>query len=132
MDWRAFAKQLILADGKIDGVETDLIRGGILDDGELDPDEVAFLLELRREAEEVHPEFLRFLQRVIKRAILKQGTITAPDVAWLRKLIFEERLTDAEDVVFLKGIAREAQSVSPEFVTLLEECEKAELGPLGE
>lgn len=132
MDWRKFAKHLILSDGKVDGIDTDLIRGGILEDGEIDADEIEFLLELRREAEEVHPEFTRFLQRVIKRTLVAHGTITASDVRWLRTLIYEDKITDSEDVVFLKGIAREAQSVCPEFAALLEECEKAELGPLGE
>ena len=132
MDWRAFAKRLILSDGKIDGVETDLVKRGILDDGEIDPEEVLFLLELKREAEDVHPEFTRFTQRVIKRALLSKGTIGPTEVLWLRKLIFEDKLTDSEDVVFLKGIAREAQAVCPEFVALLEECERAELGPLGD
>lgn len=132
MNWRTFAKRLILSDGKIDGVETDLVRRGMLEDDEFDPDAVTFLLELRREAEEVHPEFLKFTQKVIKQALLRDGKIDATEVFWLRKLIFDDKLTESEDVVFLRSIAREAAAVCPEFVALMNECEEAELGPLAE
>ena len=47
MDWRKFAKKLILASQKISAQETELLRRAILEDGVVDREEIEFLTELK-------------------------------------------------------------------------------------
>jgi hypothetical protein len=119
MDWRKFAKKLLLNDGRVDAVETLFIRRAILEDGKISRDEVEFLLDLRREAKFTHPDFNRFLYAVLKRAILRDGVIDAAEVEWLRKLIFASYLAGPQELAFLEDLSREARKVHPDFYKLL-------------
>ncbi len=122
MDWRGFAKRLLLNDGRVDAVETLFLRRAIVEDGKISRDEVEFLLELRREAKFVHPDFNRFLYRVLKRAILRDGAIDAAEVEWLRKLIFGNFLAGPQELAFLEDLRREAVTVHPDFYALLSDA----------
>jgi hypothetical protein len=119
MKWREFSKRLLLADGSIDEAEARLIKRAILEDKVVDQDEVEFLLELKRDAKAVHPEFTRFLYAILKKAILKDGVISGGEVAWLRKLIFANLFAGPLEREFLTELAREAKRVDPEFHQLL-------------
>ena len=119
MDWRAFAKKLLLNDGRVDAIEAVLIRRAVLEDGVIDRDEVEFLLELRREAKSVHPDFNRFLYGVLGRAVLRDGAIDSAEVEWLRKLIFSDYLAGPQELAFLEDLGREARRVHPDFSQLL-------------
>lgn len=122
MDWRKFAKKLLLNDGRIDAVETLFIRRAILEDGKIDREEVEFLLDLRRDAKFVHPDFTRFLYKVLKRAILRDGSIDAAEVEWLRKMIFGNLLAGTQELAFLEDLRREARQVHPDFFSLLSDA----------
>jgi hypothetical protein len=123
MDWRAFSKRLLLTDGRIDEPETRLLRRAVLEDGLIGTAEVEFLLDLRREAKTVHPEFTKFLYAVIKAAVLRDGVVGPTESGWLRKMIFEGgRLPARSNRRFLTAIARDATRVSPEFDALLADC----------
>lgn len=123
MDWRAFSKRLLLGDGRIDRVEAALVRRAVLEDGAVDRKEVEFLLELRRDAKAVHPEFTKFLYRVLKRAVLRDGVVTRAEANWLRKMIFDAGLlAGPQERVFLTEMLQEATKVAPEFHALLAEC----------
>ena len=122
MDWRAFAKKLLLNDGRIDAVEALFIRRAIAEDGTIDRAEVEFLLDLRRDARYVHPDFTRFLYKVLKRAVLRNGAIDAAEVEWLRKLIFGNYLAGPQELAFLEDLRREARTVHPDFYSLLSDA----------
>ncbi len=122
MNWRTLCKRLILANERIDEYETELLRRAMYDDGIIDEDEVRFLLELKREATSVHPEFMLFLQHIMKKAIIREGTVALREVVWMEKLIGQERIVSVEEVRFLHVIRREANSVCPEFHDLLNDC----------
>ena len=123
MDWRGFAKRLLLADGRIDAAETALIRRAVLADGQVDQDEVEFLLELRRDATGVHPEFAAFVYEEIGKAVLKDGTIDKAETAWLRGLIFGRGLLAGQaEQAFLSDLGKQAKKVHPDFLALLADC----------
>lgn len=123
MDWRAFSKKLLLADGKIDKARAALIRQAVVEDGRVDRKEVEFLLELRRDAKMVHPDFTKFLYRVLTRAVLKDGVITKGEANWLRKMIFDHGLlAGPQERLFMTELLRGARQVAPEFRALLDEC----------
>jgi hypothetical protein len=122
MKWRAFAKKLLLNDGRIDAVEALLVRRAVAEDGKIDREEVEFLLDLRRDATHVHPDFNRFLYKVLKRAVLRDGAIDAAEVEWLRKLIFGNYLAGPQELAFLEDLRREARHVHPDFYSLLSDA----------
>jgi hypothetical protein len=122
MDWRAFAKKLLLNDGRIDAVEALFVRRAIAADGKIDRAEVEFLLELRRDAKFVHPDFTRFLYKVLKRSVLRDGSIDAAEVEWLRKMIFGNLLAGPQELAFLEDLRREARRVHPDFYSLLSDA----------
>jgi hypothetical protein len=122
MDWRGFAKRLVLNDGRVDAVETLFLRRAIAEDRKVDRAEVEFLLELRRDAKFVHPDFNRLLYRVLKKAILRDGAIDASEVEWLRKLIFANFLAGPQELAFLEDLRREARTVHPDFYSLLSDA----------
>jgi hypothetical protein len=122
MDWRAFAKKLLLNDGRIDAVEALFIRRAVVEDGKIDREEIEFLLDLRRDAKFVHPDFTRFLYKVLKRTVLRDGSIDAAEVEWLRKLIFGSLLAGPQELAFLEDLRREARAVHPDFYSLLSDA----------
>src|SRR5947208_676211 len=123
MNWRDFSKKLLLADGKIDRAKAALVRQAVVEDGRVDRKEVEFLLELRRDAKAVHPDFNKFLYRVLTWAVLKDGVISRGETAWLRRMIFDHGLlAGPQERLFLTELLRGARQVVPEFRVLLDEC----------
>ena len=122
MKWRAFAKKLLLNDGRIDAVEALFVRRAVAEDGKVDRVEVEFLLDLRRDAKFVHPDFTRFLYKVLKRSVLRDGSIDAAEVEWLRKMIFGNFLAGPQELAFLEDLRREARTVHPDFYSLLSDA----------
>jgi hypothetical protein len=123
MDWRAYSKRLLLGSGRIDKAEAAMVRRAVLADGKVDRREVEFLLELRRDARTVHPDFTKFLYKVLKRAVLKDGVISKGETAWLRKMIFDAGLlAGPQERLFLTDLLRDARQAAPEFQKLLDDC----------
>lgn len=122
MNWPAFAKRLILADGRIGDSETALLRRAILDDGVVDREEVNFLIELKRDAVQVHPAFDKFLFQVLRKVLLRDGMIADAEVHWLRSILTSDGRISIEEVGFLRELRREARVYGPEFDRLLDEC----------
>ena len=123
MDWRAFAKNLVLNNGRIDRAEAAMVRRAVVEDRKVDRKEVEFLLELRRDAKSVHPDFVKFVYQVLTRAVLKDGVISKGEANWLRKVIFDHGLlAGPQERLFLTELLRGARQVAPEFRALLDEC----------
>lgn len=127
MNWRDFSKKLVLADGRVGVGEAKLLRQLMLTDGKVDADECGFLLEIKRAAREVHPEYTKFLHDVLRSAILRDGTVGPDEVAWLRKMVLEDKIADGPELQLLVALGREAKKVCPEFVQLLKDSENAGL-----
>jgi len=119
MNWPDFAKRLLLADGRITDTETKLLRRAILEDGVINREEVAFLIELKRAAVAVTPAFDRFLFAVLKRVVLADGVISDPEAAWLERTLFVDRVLVTDMTVrFLRELRRSATRVGPRFQKL--------------
>jgi hypothetical protein len=115
MNWPAFAKRLLLDDGRINQRETELIKRALLADHKVDREEAEFLIELKRSAIAVHPDFDRFLYDVLKRAVLRDGVIGDDEVRWLRKFLQTDGKVTVVEVQFLKDLKAHVKQPSPEF-----------------
>jgi uncharacterized tellurite resistance protein B-like protein len=117
-------KRDILADGRIDDQEVEVIRRELYADGEIDRDEVEFLIALRNEARSTTPAFEKLFFDALKRNVLADGSIDAEEAAWLRKMLFADGKIDDNEKKFLKELKSQAREVSPEFQRLCDECMK--------
>lgn len=122
MNWPEFAKRLLLDDGRIGLDETTLLKRAIQEDHALDREEMEFLVELKRSANSVHPEFDQFLFAALKKFILADGKISDHEAGWLRTVLFVDGIVHAEEKAFLKSLRQGAKSVGPEFRRLYEDC----------
>lgn len=113
---------LLLADGRISELETDLIRRAIQDDGVADKEEIEFLADLNREAVSVHPSFDEFFFRIVKKVVLADGVISDSEAGWLRKLIFADNQVAPAEARFIEELKQGAKSFGEEFKRLHRDC----------
>ncbi|MCC6420164.1 MAG: TerB family tellurite resistance protein [Gemmataceae bacterium] len=124
-DWKKLAKAALLADGRIDTKEVEIIRKALLADGRIDKAELEFLADLRQSATSAVRAFTELFLRAIKSRMLEDGVISDPEAKWLRKTIFADKNVDADEVQLLKDLKHEAKHCGPEFQKLYDECIKA-------
>lgn len=122
MDWPNFIKRILLYQGRINEVEAELIERSILEEGVLHREELEFLLSLKKEAKWVHPRFDKFVFKVLKKLVLKDGIVDDKEAHWLRKIILADQQITPVEQQFLEELHREARSAGPEFVKLYKEC----------
>lgn len=122
MNWSEIAKRLLLDDGRITERETELLRRAVFADNVVDREEVAFLVDLKRSATTVHPEFDRFLFDVLQRIVLADGAISDNEARWLRQMLFADQQVTPTEVEFIERLHREAQSFGAEFESLYKDC----------
>ncbi len=122
MNWRRLAKRLLLLDQQISLREAEILREEILADHVVDKDELAFLLEVRREARIVNPEFDTFFFQVLKKVALADGVVSDDEAAWLRKIFFSDNFISPAETRFLEELQREAKSVGPAFRELVKDA----------
>jgi hypothetical protein len=121
-DWKKLAKAALLADGRIDTKEVEIIRKAMLADGRVDKAELEFLADLKKSATSAVRAFNEMFLRAIKSHMLEDGTITDTEAKWLRKTIFADNQVDADEAQLLKDLKREAKHCGPEFEKLYSEC----------
>jgi hypothetical protein len=121
-DWRKLAKDLLLADGRIDERETALVRKELFADGRIDQIELDFLLDLKKSAAAVPASFNQMVFEAIKNNLLADGTLHAGDAAWLRGWIFADGKVDADEKKLLQELKSGAKQVSREFEALYDQC----------
>lgn len=121
-EWRNLAKALALADGVIGEREALLIRDQLLADRSIDRAELEFLLEVRHAARSVVPSFTQFVNEVVKKTVLKDGTISSAEAVWLGKWIRADRKISPDERKLLEELRRDARQVCPEFQALCEAC----------
>lgn len=129
-DWRNLALEAILADGEIDDAEVRVLQKELWSDKEIDSAEVAFLIELRNNAQkkakakkiEINPKFETLFFKAIEQNVLRDGRIDTKEANWLRKMLFADRKIDDNEKKFLKRLKKAASKTSSEFERLYQEC----------
>lgn len=121
MNWREFAKKLLLFDNRVSDLETAMLKRAILADGKVDTQELEFLLDLKRSAGSVHPDFDVFLGRVLKKVLLANGEITDDDARWLRQQLLADREVTEAERQLLRDLKKAAEKTGPEFKKLYAE-----------
>ena len=114
----------ILANGRVEGHELEVLRRELYADGKIGRPEADFLVELHKRVQHKTPAFEKFFYQAIKNHILKDGRIDAEEAAWLRQMLFADRKIDDEERKFLHEVKGEAKQVSREFEQLFAESMK--------
>jgi uncharacterized tellurite resistance protein B-like protein len=123
-DWKKLAKEALLADGKINTREVEILRRSLFADARIDKSELEFLADLRKSAKSTVKEFMKLFIDAVKNNVLADGVITDAEAAWLRKTIFADNKVDADEIQLLKELKQAAKQTSPEFDKLYNECVK--------
>jgi hypothetical protein len=114
----------ILAKGRVDGHELEVLRQQVYAGGKIDRRGADFLVELHKRVQHLTPAFEQFFYQAIKDHILAQGRIDAEEAAWLRRMLFDDGKIDDEERKFLHQLKGEAKQVGREFEVLFEESMK--------
>jgi hypothetical protein len=117
-------EQDILATGKVDTPELEVLRQEMHAHGNIERPEADFLVELHKRVQHLTPAFEQFFYQAIKDHILAQGRIDAEEAAWLRRMLFADGKFEDEERKFLHELKGEAEQVSREFEVLFEESMK--------
>jgi hypothetical protein len=115
----------VLANGKVESKDLDILRRELYADGKIDRREADFLVEMHKRLQRVTPAFEEFFYRAIKDHILADGKITAEEVTWLRQMLYADGRIDDREKKFLHQLRGEARQACPEFEALCKECLKA-------
>lgn len=111
----------ILANGKVEGNEVELLRQELYADGKITRQEADFLAELHKRVQRQSPGFENFYFQAIKDYVLADGTIDAEETEWLRQMIAHDGRLSPKEIQFLHQLKGEAQRVSPEFEAFYQE-----------
>jgi len=114
----------ILATGKVEGRELEVLRKRVYAGGKIDRQAADFLVELHKRVEHRTPAFEKFFYQAIKDHILALGRISKEESAWLRRMLFANGKIDDEGRKFLHELEGEAKEVSYEFEALFNESKK--------
>jgi tellurite resistance protein len=117
-------EEKILANGRVDTAELEMLRKELYADGKIDRKEADFLVELHKRVQHMTPAFEHFFYAAIKHHILADGRIDADEAAWLRRMLFADGKIDDQERKLLHELKGEAKEVSPEFEALFKECMK--------
>jgi len=117
-------EQDILATGKVERHELEVLRRVLYADGKISRREADFLVELHNRVQPLSPGFERFFYKAIKNHILTHGRIDAEESTWLRQMLFTDGKLHDEGRKFLHELKGEATQVSREFESLFEESMK--------
>ena len=120
MDLRQI-EHAILATGKVDGDELEVLRRQLYAGGKIDRRGADFLVELHKRVQHLTPAFERFFYQAIKDHVVAAGRIDAEEAAWLRRMLLADGRIDDEERKFLHELRGEAREVSREFEALFEE-----------
>jgi len=114
----------ILATGKVDGPELEVLRQHLYAGGNIDRQKADFLVGLYKRVQHRTPAFDQFFYQAVKDHILAHGRIDAEEAAWLRRMLFADGKIDDEERKFLHELNGEAKEVSREFEALFAETMK--------
>jgi len=112
-------EQDVLANGRIDGPELEVLRGQLYMNGKIDRANADFLVELHKRVQHLTPAFEHFYYQAIKDHVLADGWIDGEQTAWLRRLLFADGKIDDQERKLLHELKGEANQVSREFESLI-------------
>ena len=90
-------EEKILANGRVDTPELEMLRKELYADGKIDRQEADFLVELHKRVQHRTPAFEHFFYAAIKHHILADGRIDAEEAAWLRRMLFADGKIDDQE-----------------------------------
>ena len=111
----------ILANGRVDGHDLEVLRRRLYAGGRIDRPAADFLVELHKRVQHRTPAFEQFFYQAIKDHILADGRVGAEEAAWLRRMVFADGKLADEERKFLHELRGEARQVSREFEALFAE-----------
>ncbi|HJT76793.1 MAG TPA: hypothetical protein VJ739_06285 [Gemmataceae bacterium] len=114
----------ILANGKVDSHELEVLRRELYAAGKVDRGGADFLVELYKRVQHRTPAFEQFYYQTLKDHILAHGRIDAEEAAWLRRMLLADGKVEDEERKFLHELRGEAEQVGPEFDALFAESMK--------
>jgi hypothetical protein len=117
-------QEQILANGKVEGNELEVLRKELYAGGKIDRARADFLVELHKRVQRVTPAFEQFFYQALKDHLLADGTVGAKETAWLRDALFADGKVDDRRKKFLRELKGEAREVSPEFQSFFDGCMK--------
>ena len=110
----------LMRDGKITPCEVDVIKSHMAADGQLDLDDVKFMVELLSDAKEVCGEFDELFFPVVRRVLLEDEMVTFDEQFMLLKMLYSDGKVRESEKRFLTDLYRESKAVSPEFHQMCE------------
>ena len=119
-------EQDVLANGRVDGRELEMLHRQLYAAGTIDRRGADFLVELHKRVQHLTPAFEHFFYQAIKDHLLGDGGINAEKAIWLRQMLSAGRWIKDEERKFLHELNGEAQEVSPEFEVLFKQSMKQE------
>src|SRR5579871_979778 len=114
-------EQDIMAAGKVNQPELEILRRELYAGGGIDRQGADFLIELHKRVQHRTPAFDHFFYRAIKDHILAHGRISAEETSWLRRMLFADGKIDDQGRKFLHELNGEAKEISYEFASLFGE-----------
>ncbi len=117
-------EQDILAIGKVEGEELEVLRRCVYAGRKIDRQTADSLVDLHQRVEHRTPAFEKFFYQAIKDHILAQGRISKEESTWLRRMLFADGKIDDEGRKFMHELEGEAKEVSYEFEALFNESKK--------
>jgi hypothetical protein len=122
-DWKKLAKATLLADGRIDAREVEILRREIFAD-HVDEEELEFLADLRHLAPTCVRAFTELFFKAVKEYVLHDGVIDDAEALWLRDTLFADNRIDPDEVALLRDLKAAATRTGPEFDKLYLDCVK--------
>ncbi len=111
----------LLADNEITDEEVAIIRNYIEEDGELDLNDVKFLVGLLCSAQEICPAFDDLFFPILREVILSDGRIGMDEHFYLLKMLFADGHVRERERQFLLELREAATEFSPEFDELCDQ-----------
>jgi len=111
----------LLQDNKITDDEVALIRAYVAEDGQLDMNDVKFLVGLLSSAQEVCPAFDELFFPLLKDVLLADGKISMDEQFYLLKMLYSDGHVRDCERDFLFELRDELDEVSPEFEALCDQ-----------
>jgi uncharacterized tellurite resistance protein B-like protein len=112
----------IMANGKIEGHEVELLRSHLSADGVIDRQEAEFLVDMFRRTNQIAPAFEKFFYQTIKKHLVADGRVGAEEALWLRRVIFSDGVVKEREKKLLRELRGESKEFSDEAQALFDEC----------
>ncbi|MCC9599162.1 hypothetical protein LOC67_01220 [Stieleria sp. JC731] len=120
MNYLEELREIVLADRKISPAEVTLIERNLVADKKLDIDDVKFLVELMKNADEICPEFDAILFPCVRSVILEDGEVSREEAILLMELLCSGDSIRQSERNLIDGIFQQSEDRSPEFTRLYE------------